>query len=298
MTVRDPIGITGSTGGFGPLPITGPPVADFVAGFSIEATPKQLERVGALETRLPAGTSVFVPFLPRAIMSDTARACLRLSNAGLRPVPHLTARAMPSRTRLAESLSQLAEAGADSLLLIAGDRRRAAGPYKSTLGIFDSGLLQHYGFRHIAVAGHPEGHRAAGDDVLFAALREKSAYARETGSTMWVVTQFAFAADPVLTWLRRLGDEGVYLPVRIGMPGPAKVQTLIRYAVQCGVGASSHMLARRPGAVSRLLGRWSPDEMLHTLAPHSGASSELPIEGVHVFPFGGLLESIDFFTRQ
>jgi methylenetetrahydrofolate reductase (NADPH) len=283
----------------GTLAVSDVALQELLAGFSIEATPKQLERAGKLGTLLPAGTSVYVPFLPRATIADTARACARLTAQGLRPVPHVTARAVANRTKLTESLSRLAETGADSLLLIAGDRRRPAGPYKSTLEILDTGLLQQHGFRHIGVAGHPEGHPVAGAEVLLDALRRKSEYARETGSAMWIVTQFAFSAQPVLSWLEHVRDEGIDLPVRVGLPGPAKVKTLLRYAVQCGVAASSHMLARRPGAVSRLLGRWSPDEMLCALARYSSMAPQAQrIAGIHAFPFGGLLESIELFTRQ
>lgn len=300
MTIRHPVAtsVICPADKAEPLPGNGVPVADFVAGFSIEATPKQLERTEALGMMLPAGTAVHVPFLQRAAMADTARACATLSAQGLRPVPHLTARTLANRAKLAESLSRLAETGADSLLLISGDRLRPAGPYRSTLDILDTGLLQHYGFRNIGVAGHPEGHPAATGEMLLHALREKSAYAKETGNTMWIVTQFAFSAEPVLSWLERVRDERIDLPVRIGLPGPAKVQTLLRYAMQCGVGASSHMLTRRPGAVSRLLGRWSPDKMLRALARHAATSRLQPIAGIHVFPFGGLLQSIEFLARQ
>lgn len=283
------------------VPFAGVPLAELVAGFSIEATPKQLQRHNQLAALLPAGTSVYVPFLPRASIRDSADACRRLSAVGLKAVPHLAARATTGRVQLAESLSRLADAGADSLLLIAGDRRRPAGAYKSTLEILDTGLLQRCGFRSLGVAGHPEGHHAAGEDRLFDALREKLTYARESASHVWIVTQFAFAAEPVSRWLARLREEGIELPVRVGLPGPAKVQTLLKYAVQCGAGASSQMLSRRPGAVSRLLNRWTPDDMLRDLARYAGdrrANAELAIAGIHVFPFGGLIDSIEYFTRQ
>lgn len=272
------------------------PLRQLVEGFSIEATPRQLESAGTLATLLPAGTSVYVPYLPRSSVADTVRACRQLAAEGLRPVPHVTARAAASREKLDEQLARLAEAGASSLLLIAGDRRRPAGPFKSTLEVFDTGLLQAHGFSDIGVAGHPEGHPAADAQTLMDALHRKAAYADDTGAAMWVVTQFAFSADPVIDWLERLRAEGIHLPVRIGVPGPAKAQTLLRYALQCGVGASSRMLARRPNAVTRLLGRWTPEAMLPPLARYRAESPAARIAGVHVFPFGGLLKSVDFFS--
>ena len=269
------------------------PLRQLVEGYSIEATPRQLENAASL-AGLPRGTSVYVPYLPRGSMADTAQACRRLTAAGFRAVPHVTARAAASRDKLEEQLGRLSEAGASSLLLIAGDRRRPAGPFRSTLDVLDTGLLQAHGFSDIGVAGHPEGHPAADAQSLTEALHHKSRYADETGTRMWIVTQFAFSADPVIRWLERLREEGIELPVRIGIPGPAKAQTLLRYALQCGIGASSRMLSRRPDAVSQLLGRWTPEAMLRTLARYKARNPGAHIAGIHVFPFGGLLKSVDF----
>lgn len=267
----------------------------FVENYSIEATPRQLESAASLAS-LPRGTSVYVPYLPRASMADTVRACRRVAAGGFRAVPHVTARAAASRAKLDEQLARLADAGASSLLLIAGDRRRPAGPFRSTLDVLDTGLLQAHGFRDIGVAGHPEGHPVADPQSLMDALRRKSRYAGETGTRMWIVTQFAFSADPVIGWLERLREAGIELPVRIGIPGPAKAQTLLRYALQCGIGASSRMLGRRPDAVSQLLGRWTPAAMLLPLARYKAETPGSRIAGIHVFPFGGLLKSVDFLT--
>ncbi len=268
-----------------------------VEGFSIEATPRQLQRAGSLASLLPPGTCVYVPYLPRSSMADTVRACRRLTAEGFRAVPHVTARAATSRAKLDEQLARLAEAGATALLLIAGDRRRPAGPFRSTLEILDTGLLQAHGFCDVGIAGHPEGHPVADARALLDALHRKRAYAAETGTRMWIVTQFAFSADPVIGWLGTLRQEGIELPVRIGVPGPAKAQTLLRYALQCGIGASSRLLARRPDAGMHLLGRWTPEAMLPPLARYKAESTGAAISGIHVFPFGALKKSIDFFEN-
>ncbi len=273
------------------------PLRELIEGFSIEATPRQLAGAGSLAGLLPAGTCVYLPFLPRGSLTETVAACRQLAAEGLLPVPHVTARAAASRAKLDEQLARLAAAGATSLLLVAGDRRRPAGPFKSTLDVLDTGLLQAHGFAEIGVAGHPEGHPVAGPRTLIDALRRKAAYAAGTGTRMWIVTQFAFAADPVIDWLERLRQAGIELPVRIGLPGPAKAQTLLRYALQCGVGASARMLAQRPDAVTRLLGRWTPESMLLPLARYRSCHPAAGIAGVHVFPFGGLLKSIDLLSN-
>jgi methylenetetrahydrofolate reductase (NADPH) len=270
-------------------------VSRLVSGFSIEATPQQLESAGRLDACLPAGTRVYVPYLPRAALARTVAASRRLVGQGLRPVPHLAARALPSRARLSRHLANLADVGADSLLLIAGDLAHPAGPFANTLDILDTGLLQRHGFTSLGIAGHPEGHPFADADTLKEALRRKAEYALETGSMMWIVTQFVFSAEPVVKWLDAMRAGGVRLPVRVGLPGPARPRTLLRYAAQCGIGASSRILARRPDALMRLLGRWTPDELLPVFARQATECLNA-LDGIHVFPFGGLKQSIDYFN--
>ena len=55
---------------------------------------------------------------------------------------------------------------------------------------------------------------------------------------MAIATQFCFEAAPVIAWANRLAAEGITLPIHIGVAGPAKLQTLIKFAISCGVGAS------------------------------------------------------------
>ena len=70
----------------------------------------------------------------------------------------------------------------------------------------------------VGVAGHPEGHRAVGDPVLRDALRRKNAYKQQTGANVYLVTQFAFTANPVLAWEASHGTDIGSLPVVVGLP--------------------------------------------------------------------------------
>jgi len=266
-------------------------LAELVMGFSIEATPRQIEATPTLGAMAPPGTSVYVPFLPGSTFTASVAACRRLDAMGLRPVPHLAARAISGRAELDDVLARFVDAGVDSMLLIAGDVPRAAGIFANTLDILDSGLLADHGLLALGIAGHPEGHRLADMARLTESIRIKAAYARETGTRMWLVTQFVFAAAPFIEWDAQLRLEGVTLPARIGLPGPARVRTLLAYAMQCGVGASAQVLRRRPG-LSRLLGRWTPELALNDLAEYRARTPESQLGGLHVFPFGGLANSL------
>ncbi len=262
-------------------------LAALARGASLEVTPAQVRAGRVPASLLPAGTRVYVPYLPSADYRDTVAACRQLAAEGMQAVPHLPARAVHSATELEDWLGALSAAGSSQLLLIAGDRAAAAGPYDSTLDILTSGLLLEHGFCRIGVAGHPEGHPSVADDELDWALAFKRDYATATGSEVWIVTQFVFSSARTIAWLRRVRETADPLPIWIGLPGPAKLRTLLAYAAQCGVSASARVLRNRPEA-ARLLGRWTPDGLARDFAQLSADISGPLFSGIHVFPFGGI----------
>jgi methylenetetrahydrofolate reductase (NADPH) len=89
--------------------------------------------------------------------------------------------------------------------------------------------------RGLHVAGHPEGNRDidhdGSDRMVMEALRWKQAWAERTDAEVALATQFCFDAGPVIEWVDRLAAEGIRLPVHIGIAGPAKLQTLIKFAM-------------------------------------------------------------------
>jgi methylenetetrahydrofolate reductase (NADPH) len=263
---------------------------------SIEMTPASQTYAGDLVRLLGSGTAVYVPYLPRAQFGETIAACRHLVGAGLSPVPHLAARAVPSRRQLDDWLGELAAAGADSLFLIAGDTAKPRGPFSDTMQILETGLLQRHGFSRVGVSGFPEGHPHADAAASRRALAFKVAYARETGTEMWLVTQFVFDAEPVATWLRALRDDGFELPVRIGIPGPAQLRTLLAFALRCGIGTSAKAMAERPAMARMLTSRWSPDPLVAGLAHGWLADPLAPIAGIHIFPFGGIRQSAEWLA--
>jgi methylenetetrahydrofolate reductase (NADPH) len=269
------------------------------AGFSIEITPGAARKVSSFAAVLPAGTPVYVTNLPGTDVGEAMRLCRRLCDEGMRPVPHLAARGLRSRGDLAAWLDRaVGEGGAREILLIAGSGERAAGPFPDTLAVLDSGLLETAGLRGFGVAGHPEGHPNAGPAVLADALRRKQAFAAAHGFDAWIVTQFTFSAAPVLRWAETMADAGVTLPIRVGLPGPAKPATLINYARQCGAGASLRVLTRRPDVMAGLVRAWTPDAILADLTRQGLWAGRGHFAGVHLFPFGGFAKAATWATEN
>ncbi len=260
---------------------------DLVRHASVELSPRQLVSAGPLTDYLSRGTRVYIPSVPGVAWRETMAACQRLGAEGMSPVPHLPARLMKSAGQLDDRLGRLAEAGVDELLLVAGDHARAAGPYRDTLDVLESGKLVEHGLRRLGVTAYPEGHPLAARGELEAALSRKIDYANATDTEMWIVTQFTFASATAIAWLAAMRDRGCPLPVYIGLPGPARLRTLLAYAARCGVRASARALTRQPSVI-RLLKSWSPDDVLRALAQYRVESPGTTLAGIHLFTFGGL----------
>jgi methylenetetrahydrofolate reductase (NADPH) len=144
------------------------------------------------------------------------------------------------------------------------------------------------GIEEIGVAGHPQGHPVIPAETLVRALRDKLAAARDVGLRTHIVTQFAFSAEPIIAFVRSLREEGVTVPVHIGLAGPTKLTALLRYAARCGVATSAQGLMSGAALALARAGRIGPDAILDALRR---AAPALGIVAPHYFSFGGLIET-------
>ncbi|MGY6646754.1 MAG: methylenetetrahydrofolate reductase [Salinarimonas sp.] len=262
-------------------------------GASIEIAPRQIADGVPVAGEGDRVAEVFVPFLPGADFDQSLDACAHLSQRGFTPVPHLPARAVPDHETLARFLDGLAARNVTRILLIAGDAPRPAGPFTDTLQLIDTPALNGTGLTGLCVAGHPEGHPHADEAALMAALRRKQAHARAHGLSLTIVTQFSFDAAPVIAWAQRLAAEGIEAPVRIGIPAPVGMGTLLRFAMRCGVGASARLLGRRPDAL-QLLKRFDPLPLIAAFAGTDGANPPANLAGLHLYCFGGAAQALSW----
>ncbi|MGL4319231.1 MAG: methylenetetrahydrofolate reductase, partial [Paracoccaceae bacterium] len=152
------------------------------------------------------------------------------------------------------------------------------------------------------VAGHPEGNKDIDKDgsekIVMQALKWKQAFADRSDAKMAIATQFCFEAEPVIAWVNKLAAEGINIPVHIGIAGPAKLQTLIKFAIACGVGPSLRVLQKRAMDVTKLLLPYEPTEVVAALAAHKAANPDFGIEAVHFFPLGGIKTNATWITEN
>ncbi|GGU85924.1 methylenetetrahydrofolate reductase [Streptomyces filipinensis] len=270
--------------------LTVPPVvgAALLDDFSLEMTGKDVPRLEEACAGIPRGTRINITFLAGEDLGMRLAAARAVKRLGFVPVPHISARRLPSRAALEEFLAGLAEDGtAENVFVVGGDPARPEGPYEDALALLRTGLLQRHGVRHVGISGYPEGHPAIADHTLWSALTDKAAAigAHRFGGD--VITQFGFDADPVLTWLEAARARGVHLPVRIGVPGPAGVRRLLGYATRFGVATSASVARKYGFSLTNLMGTTGPDRFLHALARRYDPERHGTVK-VHFYTFGGL----------
>jgi methylenetetrahydrofolate reductase (NADPH) len=266
-------------------------IADFVRGFSLEATRPSAADITALAAAVPPGTRIYLSAVPTWPPNDAIERAIRLAAAGLEPVPHVAVRVFETARGLDQFLARLsAEAGVRRVLLIAGDRDQPAGEFHNALELIDGGVLQRRGIAAIGIAGYPEGHPRISAQELDLALTRKVAAAAATGIKVHVVTQFCFDPAAIVRWIVRLRGFGLELPVRIGVAGPTNVAALLRYAARFGVRASAQGLTRQAGLVKHLFAISAPDALLRTLA-EARTRGDLGEVVPHFYSFGGLAQT-------
>ncbi|MFY9735194.1 MAG: methylenetetrahydrofolate reductase [Rhodoplanes sp.] len=266
-------------------------IAGFLRGVSFETTRLAAADLAAAKD-LGGDVSVYISAIPSRPPEEQIAVATALRAHGVEPIPHIAVREFASVQALAARLARLVEqASVRRVLIIAGDRAEPAGPFHAAIELIESGLLQDCGIQDIGIAGYPDGHPRIAPLDLDRALAAKIEAAGQTGLRVHVVTQFAFAAEPILGWLARLRDLGIDNPVRIGFAGPATLTGLLRFARICGVKTSAQALARNAGLARNMFARTTPDRLVRPIA-EACANGQFGEVTPHLYSFGGLAATI------
>lgn len=270
-----------------------PEVETFLQGYSIEVMPRTAVKVDDFRAILPKGTRVYIAHIEGTPIDEMVSTAARLNAEGFDVMPHFPARIIHDQAMLADWIARYqGEANVDQALLLAGGVTKPHGDYHSSMQLMESGEFDKAGFKRIHVAGHPEGNRDIDPNGGMAnvedALRWKQDFSNRTDAEMALATQFAFESGPIIEWAKSLKDAGIDIPIHIGIAGPAKLQTMIKFAIACGVGPSLRVLQRRAKDVTKLLMPFEPTDVISELAAHAAANPDTNITKVHFFPLGGI----------
>ncbi len=270
-----------------------PQVEAFLENYSIEVMPRTAAKVENFRELLPEGTRVYIAHIEGTPIEDMVATASRLAADGFPVMPHFPARIIRDSATLEDWIARYqGEAGVEQALLLAGGVAQPFGTFDSSMQLMETGLFDKAGFKRLHVAGHPEGNRdidpAGGTKLVDEALQWKQKFSERTDAEMAIATQFSFEAAPIIAWANGLKAAGIDLPIHIGIAGPAKLQTLIKFAIACGVGPSLKVLQKRAMDVSKLLLPYEPNDVVAELAAHKAANPDFNITNVHFFPLGGI----------
>ena len=230
--------------------------------FSLEIGPKT-----DLDT-LPALKDVYITMLPGGDYKDTAEQASKLVKKGLNPIPHFPARSIENDVQLKEYVSRCKDAGVRQVLVIGGSRE-PIGSFDSSIQILETGFFEQM---KIGIAGHPEGSPDISDSNLEKAMNDKKPYAD------YIVTQWLLDHQPIIDFISKQT-----IPVHVGITGPLKITSLIKFANIVGAKNSLNFLKSNFSKALDLMRPKDPNDLIGKVKSHS--------DFFHIYTFGGLKET-------
>jgi len=217
---------------------------------------------------LPAIKDVYITFLPGEDYVKTAKKAGDLAKKGFNPVPHFPARSILDEAQLNDYVSRCKDLGVKQALVIGGGHGQV-GVFESSIQILETGYFE--GLK-IGIAGHPEGSPDISDSNLEKAMKDKKPYAD------YIVTQWLLDPQPIIDFISKQT-----IPVHVGITGPLKITSLIKFANIVGAKNSINFLKSNFGKALDLLKPKDPNELIGKVKNFS--------DNFHIYTFGSLKET-------
>ena len=237
--------------------------------FSIEIGPNS-----NLET-LPALKDVYITMLPGGDFKETAQQAINLVKKGFNPVPHFPARSMANEAQLKEYVTMCKDGGVKQVLVIGGGRE-PMGKFDSSFQLLETGYFEKM---KIGIAGHPEGSPDISDEVLEKAMIDKKPYAD------YIVTQWLMQSEPIIDFISKQS-----VPVHVGITGPMKISSLIKFANIVGAKNSINFIKSNFSRAIDLLKPKDPNDLVDKIKEHT--------KYFHIYTFGGLKETNNWLKEN
>jgi methylenetetrahydrofolate reductase (NADPH) len=230
--------------------------------FSLEIGPKS-----DLDT-LPGLKDVYITMLPGGDYKETAEQAVKLVKKGFNPVPHFPARSIKDEGQLKEYISICKDGGVTQALVIGGGRE-PLGSFDSSFQLLETGYFEKM---KIGIAGHPEGSPDISDSDLEKAMKDKKPYAD------YIVTQWLLDPKLIIDFISKQT-----VPVHVGITGPLKITSLIKFANIVGAKNSLNFLKSNFSKALDLLKPKDPNELIGKVKDFTNH--------FHIYTFGGLKET-------
>jgi methylenetetrahydrofolate reductase (NADPH) len=230
--------------------------------FSLEITTK------TNLSELPKVKDVYITMLPGNDYREVASKATELAKSGFNPVPHFPARSIKNQSELKDFVNRCKDGGVKQALIIGGSVQ-PIGDFHSSIQLLETGLFQ--GWR-IGIAGHPDGSPDISDKDLEKAMNDKKPYAD------YIITQWCIDVTLIASFLSKQT-----LPVHVGITGPLKISSLLKFANIVGAKNSINFLKANVTKALDLLKPRDPNDVIKKLKDSS--------DNFHIYTFGGLKET-------
>jgi len=217
---------------------------------------------------LPAVKDVYITFLPGEDYVKTAKKAGDLAKKGFNPVPHFPARSILDEAQLNDYVSRCKDLGVQQALVIGGGHGQV-GVFESSIQILETGYFE--GLK-IGIAGHPDGSPDISDSNLEKAMKDKKPYAD------YIVTQWLLDPQPIIDFISKQS-----IPVHVGITGPLKITSLIKFANIVGAKNSLNFLKSNFSKALDLMIPKDPNDLIGKVKSHT--------DFFHIYTFGGLKET-------
>ena len=217
---------------------------------------------------LPNIKDIYITLLQGDQYKDVANKARDLVALGKNPVPHFPARSIRNKNNLKEYVTMCKDFGVKQVLVIGGGAQ-PIGDFHSSIQLFETGLFEDF---KIGIAGHPDGSPDISDQDLEKAMIDKKPYAD------YIVTQWLLDAKTIAEFISKQT-----LPVHVGITGPLKISSLLKFASIVGAKNSINFLKSNATKAIDLLKPRDPNSMIEELRENT--------DSFHIYTFGGLKET-------
>ena len=226
-------------------------------------------------SELPKVKDVYITMLPGNDYREVANKAIELVKSGFNPVPHFPARSIKNQTELKDYVSRCKDGGVKQVLVIGGSAQ-PIGDFHCSLQLLETGLFEGW---KIGIAGHPDGSPDISDEDLKKAMNDKKPYAD------YIITQWSLNVKPITKFISEQT-----LPVHVGITGPLKLSSLLKFANIVGAKNSINFLKSNITQAIDLLKPRDPNDLIEKL---KGST-----ENFHIYTFGGLKETNKWLTEN
>ncbi len=240
---------------------------------------------------LPAGATVSVTCSPTKGIAETQRVTAELTERGFTAIPHVAARMVRDRAHARELAAWFRTLGLRKVFLVGGDAEEP-GEYPGAVEFLRDLLDTDHGLATIGVAAYPDGHAFLSDQTL----RDKERLLASAGIDAYCSTQMCFDPITLGKWMRAVREQGIEMPIQLGISGVVDKTKLMTMGVRLGIGQSLSYLKKNKAAVAKMLTATSYDPN-DLLIPLSDDMVDMNVTGLHVFTFNQV-GATDAWRRQ